>query len=181
MLCGAAFVLGMLVFGFLSPGTVPAVAIVMLSAWCASVILGRDFFRGRAAMAARQYEEAIGSFDRFVANVSSPRGRIFKALWIGLYTSDPVAVALNNIGACYLGMRELDRALAPLEHALRRDAAYAIPHANLAILYRLLEDLARSNEHAASAVRLGYKASVLDATLRKALAAHNEAVGRQIR
>ena len=60
---------------------------------------------------------------------------------MGLYTSDPIAVALNNVGACYLGMRELHRALAPLEHALRRDAAYAIPHANLAILYRLEGDV----------------------------------------
>jgi Tfp pilus assembly protein PilF len=100
-------------------------------------------------------------------------------LWLGLYTSDPVALALNNIGACQIGLHELDQALETLGRALQRDPKYAVPHVNLALICRLRNDTARADVHAQTAMRLGYSEAALDQLLRRAIAAHNEALGRR--
>src|SRR4051812_46118673 len=98
---------------------------VAFAAVLGSIVLGRDFFRGRAAMKRREYREAIASFEKFVTAQTSPRIRFIKFLWMGFETLDPVAIAYNNIGVCFLNLRNLADAAGALEKALSRDARYA--------------------------------------------------------
>ncbi len=152
-------------------------ALVMSLTWVSSVALGRSFFRGRAAMSARRYDEAIEHFERFVAAASTKRLRALRLLWVGLHTSDPVALALNNLE---LNAGRLQAAVEPLERAVARDPQYAVPHTNLCVAYGLLGDAERAEVHARAAVRSGFSHSRLDTLVRSALAKHAVEVGRRV-
>lgn len=156
------------------PLAVPLAAALMVLAALSSLLLGRSFYRGRAAMRAGRCDEAIGHFEAFRSARSTSA---LPFLWLSLYTSDATALALNNIGACHLCAQRADRALAPLEEALARDPAYAMPHVNLACAHRLLGDVERSRFHADEARRLGFGRDAVEAAIRRAMAATKTRVG----
>jgi hypothetical protein len=113
MFVAISIVVAIVWIGMRMPQSAPFVVIVALATWFGSVGLGREFFRGRAAMAGRNYARAIEHFERFAATASSKRIRALKFLWLGLYTSDPVALAFNNIGVCQMNLRNLEEAVGP--------------------------------------------------------------------
>jgi predicted Zn-dependent protease len=155
----------------------PVMIALLLLVLVVTVVLGRTWLRGRAAMRAGRYDEAIALFEAFQAERAASA---LPLLWASLYTTDPVALSLNNIGACHLSARRADRALAPLGEALARDPGYAMPHVNLAIAHRLLGDPARSQSHAELARSLGFGRDALEAALRRAVAATNVRIGASL-
>jgi tetratricopeptide (TPR) repeat protein len=157
-----------------------ALAAILLAVSLTGYLLGRDFFRGRAAHASRSYLEAIAHYRRFLAQCERPPRSMLRFLWLGLYTSDVAALAENNIGACLLEIGEGAEATATLEHALARDPGYAVPHVNLAILASLAGDRERADRHRDHALRLGYSSALLDRAIRGAIARANVAVGRVV-
>ncbi|MCB9603865.1 MAG: hypothetical protein H6720_26390 [Sandaracinus sp.] len=157
----------------------PASMAVIASAvalWLVVVWLGREFLRGRAAMRRGELDRAIACFERFLDHLAArPRG--LRGLWMSWDTADPVAMSWNNVGVCHLARLRLDDAEEALGRARDRDARYALPHVNLAIVAQLRGHGDEALVHAAEAKRLGYSGSKLAAALRRAVAAHSMAVG----
>jgi hypothetical protein len=156
------------------PLFLPVALVAALVTLAATLYFGRTFFRGRAAMRAQRYDEAIALFETFRTERATAA---LPLLWFSLYTSDPVALALNNIGACHLSAHRPERAAPPLDEAVLRDPGYALPRVNLAIAHRLLGDEARSRSHAEAARALGFGRDALETALRKAAAATNVRLG----
>jgi tetratricopeptide (TPR) repeat protein len=174
--------LGCVVTGVIALGSVwPLVGgltvVAAILSLVAMLYVGRAFFRARSAMRARRYDDAIALFEAFQAERAS--GSV-PFLWLSLYTSDPIALSLNNIGACHLAAHRPERALTPLGDAATRDPGYALPQVNLAVAHRLLGDAERSQSHAEAARRLGFGRDPLEAALRRAVAAANTRLGASL-
>lgn len=126
----------------------------------------RDLFTGRGLMDARRFSEAIPLFERFLQRIRA-RPELKRLIWLtaGIYTRDVEAMTLNNVGASWLELGELNRAEQPLRQALSIDPDYPIPYVNLARLAMLRGDLEEAAHFSSAAKRLGYCDSRVDALL----------------
>jgi tetratricopeptide (TPR) repeat protein len=97
--------------------------------------LWRDFFRGRRAMDANQFEDALRHFRAFESALGQ-RPKLRDAIYLswGIYTWNVEAMLRNNIGACELVLGRLDTAEAELERAVTLDPGYPLGYFNLAIV-----------------------------------------------
>jgi hypothetical protein len=153
---------------------------VLLLVVLVSATVGRNFFRGRAAMRNRDYARATAEFEAYLRFLDSNTGRLVPWIGVGMYTLNGRALTLNNIGVCHLETGERDRAREYWTRALALDPLYAVPNVNLAIAAQLDGNRIAASEYAARATHLGYDSSALQTALRKALARTNEAVGRVV-
>jgi len=128
--------------------------------------LWRDILIGRRKMDAQQYEEAIPYLESFL-NKLEMRPWIGNLIWISptLYTINAKAMALNNLGACYLELDNRDDAMRHFASALEQDPLYPLPHYNLALIAGIEDATDTMQEHLAKSVLLGYAAGAFDHTL----------------
>ena len=135
---------------FLIPGRV--------SGW-----LWRDLYRSLRLHDVGQFEAAIQASQAFLDRLGQqPHLRRYWWLAWAVYTRDPMAIALNNLGASQLELGQLADAEESLRRALACDPEYPIPHYNLAVLSSLRQDPVAMQEHANTAIRLGYVRNAAD-------------------
>jgi hypothetical protein len=175
----ACFWVGFLVLGNVlwPPLRVPAV-LLLLALSLASFIVSRDFFVGRRAMRRKAWVDALMAFERFEAQLESPARRRLSWLASGLYSFDAAAIARNNCGVVHLENGRLDLAEASFHAALARDALYAVPHLNLAVVAAKRGSAAVMEQHLAEGKRLGLSNRRAHAKVRAALQVLNEAAAR---
>jgi tetratricopeptide (TPR) repeat protein len=139
----------------------------------------REFFRGRALLAAREPEKAKEHFLRFLRQIHEhPWQR--KLLWLAwtVYTPDVEAMTYNNLAACDLECGDLPGAEASSAKALELDPRYPIPHVNLAIIRHLQGHEAESRRHLQTARELGYSGGNIDQLVQSGAALLAKAEGR---
>lgn len=121
-----------------------------------SFAVSRQFFAGRRHLKKKRWVDAISCFQQFEAELNaSPWKRRFSWLAAGVYTTDPVALARNNIGVIHLENGKLELASAAFRSALERDPQYAVPHLNLAVVAAKRDDRGAVDAELAEAARLG--------------------------
>lgn len=149
----------------------PFVALI-LGAALGSYLVAREFFVGRRHLKKKRWVDAIVSFQAFEKELTaSPWKRTFSFLASGLYTQDAIALARNNIGVVHLENAKLDLAEAAFRSALERDAQYAVPHVNLAVVAARKKDPATMEAELAEATRLGLTDKKVHARVRASLTA----------
>ena len=148
------------------PMLLVAVAVVCFIPGRLSGGLWRDLYRGRRLHDLGQFEASIEASQRFVRLLKA-RPNLRRYWWLAwaIYSRDPLAMAHNNIGASQLELGELENAESSLQEALNADPEYPIPHYNLAVLYTIQKQSVKAEEHANSAVRLGYPRNAVDRLL----------------
>ena len=172
-----------LVAAFVVTPTLPDVAMWALSGLAAvvlavSLVAGRPFFAGRFAMKDERWDAAFAAFETFHDEQSGHGWKArFSFLFAGIFTADGVALALNNMGAVRLNQQRLDDAEALFRRALERDARYAMPHVNLAIIAAMRGDAATAETESKTARALGFRRRGLQQVVRTALAAANTTIG----
>ena len=122
-----------------------------------SGFLWRDLYCGRRLLAAGDIEASLQSSQRFISLLAQ-RPRLRRLWWLswGIYSRDPKAMALNNVGAVQLNLGRFDEAESAFRESLAADPDYPIPHFNLAVLSTVRGDASAAEEHARTAVKLGY-------------------------
>ena len=155
--------------------TVLVVSVALVVSW------GRDFYRGRSLMRRRQWARALRQFERYERKLSAARfRRLLNSLHMSIYTRDGLALALNNMAVCRMNLQQMAAATEFLKQALSRDARYAVPHVNLAVIASLAGDEATALEELAEAARLGYADRGAQLVVRRALASANAKLGKAL-
>ena len=133
----------------------------------------RDLFLSRILVDRKQYREAIAAGTAFLAALErQPWRRYLVYCHYNAYTWDPEAMARNNIAAAHLELGELDEAEKELRRALRKDADYAIPYFNLAVIAYVRGDAAEGDRLIALAAQKGYTAGRIDQLITRISAAY---------
>jgi tetratricopeptide (TPR) repeat protein len=134
-------------------------------------LLGRPYFQARDLMRKKDWERAAVAMAGYEQQQSAGGwpGRL-AFLYVGFYSYDGVAVARNNLGAIRLEQQRLDDAKRHFERALERDARYAMPWANLAIIAARQHDRAESDRCRERARALGFRRRGFDAMVADLLA-----------
>ncbi len=153
----AAFALGCIFVGNYLPEPVRWTFVaVILAAAATSYVVSRQFFAGRRALKKKQWVEAITAFQAFEQQLTASAWKQrLSFLAAGMYTSDPVAIARNNVGVVHLENAKLDLAEAAFRSALERDRDYAVPHLNLAVAAARRGNAEAMEASLADAQRLG--------------------------
>ena len=165
---GAAAVLGLvLAWRFRhTPAMMFLLAVLFLLPGRLSGWLWRDLYRSLRLHDVGQYEAATQASQAFLDRLGQqPHLRRYWWLAWAVYTRDPKAMALNNLGASQLELGQLADAEESLRRALACDPEYPIPHYNLAVLSSLRQDPVAMQEHANTAIRLGYVRNAADRAL----------------
>lgn len=131
--------------------------------------LWRDFFIGRRLLSLSKYEEAIQYFETFEHKLRNNKWLKY-AIWLAafIYTRSIMVMTLNNIGACYLELGELEKARNYFESALEEDRESPLPFYNLSIISEIegFHDLAIKQYN--TSVKLGYSRTTIDQMVHKA-------------
>ncbi len=146
--------------------------LVMIAlAYLSLLIWGRDYLIARWRARRRRWPQAVERFQRFERSLLEGKSpRLLLALHPGFYTFDGLALTRQQIAQCLLNTGDLDGAVGWSRAALQRDAEYALPYANLAIVAALRQDEALAQREMSRAVRLGYSAVAAHRALRDAFA-----------
>ncbi|MEX2151545.1 MAG: tetratricopeptide repeat protein [Steroidobacteraceae bacterium] len=149
--------------------TLLVIAGILLIPGRVSGFIWRDFYRSRRLHDLGQYEASLKSSQRFVNHLAE-RPHLRRYWWLAwaVYSRDPLAMALNNIGSTQLELGMLEEAEASFREALKCDPEYPIPHFNLAVLCMVRNDRLKAEEHANNAVELGYYRNAADRMLHAA-------------
>lgn len=147
---GAAWAVPTMVAALLIPGRVQGIAF-------------RDLFRGRHALDMGDAATAVAHLECFLVRVRA-RPSLKPLLWLSwsVWTVDPEAMALNNLGVARMAMGALEQAERDLTDAQTLDPLYPMPEFNLAVLASLRNDRATAELHAARARSLGYAGGTID-------------------
>ena len=143
-----------------------AIAVVCFIPGRLSGGLWRDLYRGRRLFDRGQFEASLEASQRFVRLLKA-RPNLRRYWWLAwaIYSRDPLAMAQNNIGAAQLELGQFEDAESSLQEALNADPEYPLPHYNLAVLCTIQKQTVRAEEHANSAIRLGYPRNAVDRLL----------------
>lgn len=155
-----------------------SVGVLLLAVLVVAIIAGRDFFVGRVRLSQKRWDEALTAFE--AKQLSSRWRRALAPLFVGIYSHDGVAIALNNQAVARLNQGSLTQAQELLQRALSRDAPYAIPHVNLAILAALQGNAAEASREQQLAHELGFRGAGLQRRIRALLSRTNTAVGAAV-
>ena len=88
-------------------------------------------------------------------------------LWLPIYTVSPSAMAMNNLGACYLLLGEAEEATQWLDRALALDPLYPLPYFNRAVMHEMAGRRQQATADFEISRDLGYSAGKLDAVIHK--------------
>lgn len=175
----AAVVLIMSLIGWTVPALI-AVSVVLLIPGRVQGHYYRDLFTGRRALEAGDVDASISRTERFLAAVRERPG-LKSLIWLGgvIYTADPEAMALNNLGAAHMEAGRLGVAEARFNDALRVDSLYPIPLTNLAVLSEVAGDRAEAERYLREAEAHGYTGGSLDRVIQQSGRILAKVEGRQ--
>lgn len=161
----------------------PAVIIATLLLLIPGRIQGhyyRDLFAGRRAMEAGDVEGSMVYTERFLTTIRKKPG-LKSLIWLGgvIYTADPEAMALNNLGAAHLESARLGAAESAFRAALDADPLYPIPLTNLAVIREAGGDRAGAEDCLRQAAAYGYTKTALDRIVHRAGALLSRVEGRR--
>lgn len=144
------------------------------------MLYARDFLIGRYRTGRRDWRNAIDSYSRFEKKLRGSRSSVvLLPIYLSIYSFDGVAIARNNIAQCLIALNELDEAVRWLRSALQRDPLYAVPYTNLGTIAALRGDTPAAQLEFRRAVELGFRPSVAQEMLRRAIAKANQEIGRK--
>ena len=144
-----------------------ATPLVLLALW-----VTWPFHRAQRLLRTRKYDEAAAALAAFETSLAQAGWkRALAAMAVGLYTSNPLAAARNTLGAVRLEQGQLEDAQAHFKAALERDAGYAVPWGNLAVLAAMRGDAAAAEAARLKAAALGFKPELLARVISEKLAA----------
>ena len=128
----------------------------------------RDLFSGRRALEAGDIDASISHTEQFLAAVRERPG-LKSLIWLGgvIYTADPEAMALNNLGAAHMEAGRLDAAESAFNDALRVDPLYPIPFTNLAVLSEVAGNRAEAERYLREAEECGYTGGSIDRVIQQ--------------
>lgn len=127
--------------------------------------LWRQVAASGKALQAKNYVDAKRHARHFLSCM--PWLRWLKPLmrFYGNTSRDPEAMALNNLGAAALHLREYDMARQHLEAAMRREGSAAMPHFNMGLLTLETGDFEGAKPWFDRATVLGYSRPAMDERL----------------
>ncbi|MEM6817149.1 MAG: hypothetical protein AAF578_00015 [Pseudomonadota bacterium] len=163
-IAGYAVIAAILLWQFgLKPTTIIFVALLLFVPGRVHGFLWRDLYTGRRLLESGSFGTSITASKQFIQRVES-KPWLRKLWWLqgAIYTRDPVAMALNNVGAAKLELRQLDDARQAFSEAISLDSGYAAPHFNLAMIASLEKDEAEAKHRLDRAAALGYSQSTID-------------------
>lgn len=170
-----ALILGALVI-YLTTGSYVAIliyAVILLVPGRIGGLYLKNLFLSRSLLNRSRPAEAIDAGHRLLVELErQPWRRFFIFCFWGVYTWNVEAMALNNIGAAYLEMGKLDQSEDYLQRAIEKDASYAIPYANLAIISYARGNKMEGNRLINIAKKYGYTGAVEDQIISKVAAAY---------
>lgn len=126
-----------------------------------------DLLRGRRLLKARDFAESKRHSERFLATLRK-RPWLRKLIWLGagVYSRDPEAHALNNLGAAEIGLGDLEAARTHLLASITVDRHNPLPALNMGILCRRAGRPAEAASWFQQARELGYSGSAIDRFIR---------------
>jgi len=115
------------------------------------------------------FRTGITASEQLIERVES-KPWLRKLWWLqgAVYTRDPVAMALNNVVAANLELRQLDDAKQAFAKAISPDSDYAVPHFNFAMIASLEKDDTEEEHRLERPAALGYSQSAIDNFLKNA-------------
>ncbi len=128
--------------------------------------LWRDLMKGRRMMDAGRHGEAIQPLRAFLGELER-KPWLGRLIWISpsVYTVSAKAMALSNLGACWLHLGKLDEAERSLNEAMALDPLYPMPHYNLAAVEVIRRREDQSRYHLEKAHELGFTKGPVDRIL----------------
>lgn len=129
----------------------------------------RDLFTARGLLDEGRHAESAAHGERFLVQVRR-RPWLKRRVWLGgtVYTPDPEAMALNNLGAAHLESGRFEGAASAFEAALALDPEYPIPHHDLALLRAAQDDDRGAAGLLRPAHELGYRRTDVDGLIHQA-------------
>ncbi|MEM1118467.1 MAG: tetratricopeptide repeat protein [Bacteroidota bacterium] len=171
---GLLVVLGALALIILSSlnwsyGAVAVVVVILLIPGRVQGHFYRDLFKGRRLVEAGRYNDSIQHSERFLREVRRRPG-LKRLIWFAgvIYTDDPEAMALSNIGVAHLEAGRFDAAETTLREALRVDPEYPLPLYNLAVLFEASGKHEEAVGFFQNAAALGYQRDGFDQVVHRA-------------
>jgi hypothetical protein len=141
--------------------------LLLVAATLTSYVAAYDFFAGRRHLKKKRWMDAIDRLQRFEEKVAkSALRRRLSFLATGVYSSDPIAIARNNVGVVHLENGKLELAERSFSSALERDSLYAVPHLNLAVVAAKRGDEGAREQRLSEAARLGLNQKKVHARVR---------------
>ena len=115
-----------------------------------------NFTKGKDYLINGHYQQAIRYLEQFITEAKSNK-EIARAsiIPLGVYTRNAVAMAYNNIGIAYMGMKNYTLGKDALHTALEYDGEYAVPYDNLAAIAYIENDEGHLSIYMDRMARLG--------------------------
>ena len=166
----------------LSTGGILLLALLFLIPGRIAGFFWRDFYRGRKLASMGAWEDAIGYFERFLADVKS-RPWLKHMIWFawGTYTRDIEVMTQNNLGAMQLNLGRLDEAEPHFRAAGELDPEAPLPRYNLAMLEQMRGNTEQAKSLLNEVQRLGYSNTGYDKLIQAAGEALAKIEGRGIK
>lgn len=148
------------VFGF-----IPAILLFLplLIPGRISMFRAREIVQATRLMKIGQFEAAIEQLNAYLHRLEDhPQLEPIGFLSGRLYTNSRRAMALFNMGVCYLEKGELETAKGYFKHAIEIDELYPKPYVNLAIIALIHDDQEGFDANYNQAVELGFTGQTSD-------------------
>lgn len=104
-------------------------------------VLLENFTKGKDYLLNGHYQQAIRYLNEFI-NETKHNKEVERASTIplGVYTRSAIAMAYNNMGIAYMGLKDYQQGKDALHTALEYDGEYAVPYFNLAAIAYIEKD-----------------------------------------
>ncbi len=129
----------------------------------------RDLLCGLRLLNERQYEVSIRHSTAFLEQLKvRPWLKGLILLGHGVYSRDPEAIALGNIGAAEIALGRLDSARSHLEASIAVDGENPLPFFNLGLVFQASGDDLEARKWFAEAEKRGYARTAIDKVIHAA-------------
>jgi len=123
----------------------------------------KDLLCGLRLLNCKQYEESIRHSTAFLERLTT-RPWLKKLIWLGhgVYSRDPEALALNNLGAAELALGRTEVARSHLEASISVDDENPLPFFNLAVLSQAAGQADEAEKWFSEATKRGFSRDAID-------------------
>lgn len=127
----------------------------------------RNFFIARRLLSEKKYSESIEHNEAFIADLKNHKWKK-RLIWLNwsIYSRDIEAMALNNMGAAFLGLHKFDFAENFFKQALAVDFLYPLPYYNLSLLAAINKDKEAAAKLYETSKELGYSGTTFDSIIK---------------
>jgi ATP-dependent Clp protease adaptor protein ClpS len=114
-------------------------AVVIVAMLIPGRVLGyfwSDLLAGLKLLRRKDYASSKRHSERFIADLQR-KPWLKNLIWLGsgVYTRDPLVMALNNLGAAEIGLNNFEAARSHLDRAIALDPDCPLPYQNIGMLY----------------------------------------------